>query len=70
MAPKASSTKAGKRGGPAPEDVEGLLASLDPGALLQWLARDRASATFRDLDDVEARRSAFAHIIRQWIAYV
>jgi hypothetical protein len=42
----------------------------DPEALLEWLAKDRASVTFRSLDDVEARGAAFAHIIRQWMVYI
>jgi hypothetical protein len=42
----------------------------DPHGLLTWLAKDRASATFRELQDIDARRSAFTHIIRQWIKYV
>lgn len=42
----------------------------DPEALLEWLAKDRASATFRDLNDIDARQSAFAHIIRQWIVHI
>jgi len=42
----------------------------DPEALLEWLAKDRASVTFRALNDIDARQSAFAHVIRQWIAYV
>lgn len=42
----------------------------DPEALLQWLADDRASATFRDVDEVEAKRDAFADVVRQWIAHV
>jgi len=42
----------------------------DPQGLLVWLAKDRASATFRDLDDIAARGSAFTQIVRQWIAYV
>ena len=42
----------------------------DPGRLLKWLAKDRASATFRDLADVDARATAFAQIIRQWIAFL
>ena len=46
------------------------IAIADPEALLTWLAKDRASATFRDLQDIDARRSAFAEIIRQWIAHV
>jgi hypothetical protein len=46
------------------------IAIADPESLLKWLAKDRASATFRDLKDIDARRSAFANIIRQWIAHV
>jgi hypothetical protein len=42
----------------------------DPGALLEWLAKDRASAKFRDLKDIEAKQSAFANVIRQWIEHV
>jgi hypothetical protein len=46
------------------------VAIADPEALLEWLAKDRASAKFRDLKDIDAKRSAFANIIRQWIKYV
>jgi hypothetical protein len=46
------------------------IAIADPEALLEWLAKDRASATFRDLNDIDARRSAFVDIIRQWIRHV
>ena len=42
----------------------------DPEALLKWLAKDRAAVTFRDLNDIDARRAAFAQLIRQWITYV
>ena len=42
----------------------------DPNGLLKWLAKDRAMAKFRDLEDIEAKRSAFADVIRQWIKYV
>ena len=42
----------------------------DPAGLLEWLAKDRASVTFRDLGEVEARRDTFVGIIRQWIKYV
>ncbi len=44
------------------------IAFEDP--LLVWLGKDRASGTFRDVDDVEAKREAFAALIRQWIGYV
>ena len=50
-------------------DTSGV-AVADPESLLEWLAKDRASATFHDLKDIDARGSAFAHIIRQWIKYV
>jgi hypothetical protein len=46
------------------------VAIADPEALLEWLAKDRASATFRDLKDIDARRSAFVDIIRQWSRHV
>ena len=42
----------------------------DPQALLAWLAKDRASVTFRDMNDIDVRRAAFAHIIRQWITHI
>ena len=42
----------------------------DPEALLTWLAKDRASVTFRDLNDIDVKKSAFADIIRQWIEHV
>jgi hypothetical protein len=46
------------------------IAIADPELLLKWLAKDRASATFRDLKDIDARRAAFANVIRQWIKHV
>jgi hypothetical protein len=42
----------------------------DPQALLKWLAKDRASASFRDLREIEAKRAALAQIIRQCVEYV
>src|SRR5512132_4124792 len=42
----------------------------DPESLLEWLAKDRATVTFRDLKDIEAKRSAFTTIIRAWIKHV
>lgn len=42
----------------------------DPEALLEWLAKDRASVKFRDLKDIDARRSAFAKLIREWMKHV
>jgi len=46
------------------------IAIADPESLLEWLAKDRASAKFRDLKDIDARRAAFANVIRQWIKHV
>lgn len=42
----------------------------DPESLLEWLADDRAGATFRDLADVEAKQAAFAELIRAWVRHV
>ena len=45
-------------------------AIADPVGMLAWLGPDRASVTFRDGADVEARRSAFADLVRQWVEHV
>jgi hypothetical protein len=42
----------------------------DPRSLLEWAGEDRAFARFRDLADVEAKKSAFAALLRQWIEHV
>ena len=52
------------------DDFSPRAAIADPASLLEWLAEDRAVATFRDLADVEAKESAFAALIRQWIRHV
>ena len=41
----------------------------DPESLLEWLAKDRASVKFRDMKDIDARRPAFAKVIREWIKH-
>ena len=46
------------------------VAISDPAKLLKWLAKDRASVTFRDLADIAAKKSAFADLIRYWIKHV
>jgi hypothetical protein len=52
-------------------DRSGARAGItDPESILTWLADDRASATFRDLQDVEAKQSAFTTVIREWIRHV
>ena len=42
----------------------------DPDGLLEWLAADRATVKFRNREEMDARRSAFVGIVRQWIRYV
>lgn len=42
----------------------------DPEKLLKWLARDRATIVFKDMDDFKAKKAAFLGIIRNWITYV
>ncbi len=42
----------------------------DPESILEWLAEDRAVAKFRDLADIQAKQSAYAALIRQWIGHV
>ncbi|HYH79134.1 MAG TPA: DUF1801 domain-containing protein [Longimicrobium sp.] len=52
------------------DDTAAGIPVADPRSLLEWLAADRASAKFRDMDDVEAKRDAFAALIREWITHV
>ncbi|HET7233800.1 MAG TPA: DUF1801 domain-containing protein [Longimicrobium sp.] len=52
------------------DDLAAGMAVADPDGLLQWLSADRATVKFRDLDDVKAKRAAFAAVIREWIRYV
>jgi hypothetical protein len=42
----------------------------DPQKLLKWVAKDRATATFADLDDLEKKKKAFQALLRQWIKHV
>lgn len=42
----------------------------DPAGLLQWLGKDRALVTFRDMKDIRGRQSAFEGLLRHWIASV
>ena len=46
------------------------VAISDPASLLVWLAKDRAMITFRDVDDITARRSALTELIREWIKHL
>jgi hypothetical protein len=42
----------------------------DPAKLLEWLGPDRASVTFTDAADLDARRDEFQALLREWITYV
>jgi len=42
----------------------------DPTGLLKWLAGDRCLVEFDGMQDVEARRTALAAVIREWIKHV
>ncbi|MEO8101993.1 MAG: DUF1801 domain-containing protein [Betaproteobacteria bacterium] len=44
------------------------MAISDPAGLLEWLARERCAAKFRDMHSIKAGKSAFENIVRQWIA--
>lgn len=57
------------RGAKKRDDASGM-AINDPESLLAWLGDDRASATFGSAGEIEAKRTALAEIIRQWIGYV
>jgi hypothetical protein len=39
----------------------------DPGELLEWHAKDRASARLNSAEDVQAKRAALTSIVKQWI---
>ncbi len=52
------------------DDTPPPAAIADPESLLKWPARDRATATFQNLADIEAKRPVFTDLIRQWIRYV
>jgi hypothetical protein len=42
----------------------------DPSRILKWPAKDRALATFSDLNDIEAKKTQFVSILKQWIAHL
>lgn len=43
---------------------------VDDGALLQWRGADRATVSFRDLADIEAKEQPFTSLLRQWVAFL
>ncbi len=58
------------RGAKKRESLIPHTAIADPEGLIEWLGDDRASAKFRNLEEIHARRSAFVNVIRQWIQHV
>jgi len=42
----------------------------DPQKLLKWVAKDRATANFTDVNDLATKRKAFQAILQQWITHV
>jgi hypothetical protein len=42
----------------------------DPQKLLKWVAKDRATANFADLNDIAIKKKAFQAVLRQWITHV
>jgi len=42
----------------------------DPQKLLKWVAKDRATANFADVNDLATKKKAFQAILRQWITHV
>jgi hypothetical protein len=52
------------------ENANPRAAVADPESMLEWLADDRASITFRDMHEVNSRGPAFAALVREWIGEV
>jgi hypothetical protein len=42
----------------------------DPQKLLEWVAKDRATAHFADVNDIAIKKKAFQAVLRQWITHV
>ncbi|MBL8346834.1 MAG: DUF1801 domain-containing protein [Rubrivivax sp.] len=42
----------------------------DPDKLLTWVAKDRATVSFIDMSDLQAKKAAFQAVLKQWIAHV
>ena len=42
----------------------------DPQKLLKWVAKDRATVDFVDMNDLTAKKKALQAVLRQWITYV
>ncbi|APV50413.1 hypothetical protein BWI17_12335 [Betaproteobacteria bacterium GR16-43] len=51
---------------------DGVIVDLIPDRthLLQWKAKDRATVDFKDLADLESKKTAFQAILKHWIKHV
>lgn len=49
-------------------DADARKAIADPEGVLKWRGPDRATVSFRDLTEIEVRKTAFVRVLRQWIA--
>lgn len=49
------------------DDLPKRSAISDPTGLLTWLADDRATITFDDLADVEAKQKPLVEVVRAWV---
>lgn len=56
--------------GSTPEQGGTTMTIDDPAELLAWRGPSRAIVTFKSLDDVKQRKSAFIKILKQWISQV
>ena len=51
-------------------DVRARTAIVDPESLLEWRSADRATVTFRNLQEIVSRQRAFVKVLRQWLTFV
>jgi hypothetical protein len=42
----------------------------DDGGLLEWLAKDRFSAKFYNMEDIESKKAALQLVVNQWIRLI
>ena len=42
----------------------------DPAGLLEWRGPNRATVTFADVADAEAKGPAFVAVLKQWLTFV
>jgi hypothetical protein len=46
------------------------VAIADPDSLLEWLGKDRAMLSFRNMDEIARHKAALTKLIRAWIKHV